>query len=76
MAVFFIAVKLADLHVDVLPAALGAPGHDPDHISGLPPGPNAGLRSLKAITDTPDPAAYIYLQRYLVEGLTTGSAQG
>jgi hypothetical protein len=29
----------------------------------FPPGPNAGLRSLKALTDIPDPAAYIYLAR-------------
>ena len=34
------------------------------YLSGIsPPGPNAELRSLKALTDTPDPAAYIYLAR-------------
>ena len=34
------------------------------YLGGIsPPGPNAGLRSLKALTDTPDPAAFIYLAR-------------
>ncbi len=38
------------------------------YLGGIsPPGPNAGLRSLKALTDTPDPVVYSYLARNPVE---------
>jgi hypothetical protein len=49
---------------------------EPSHVylGGIsPPGPNAGLRSLKALADAPDPAAYIYLARTLLRRPATSA---